>query len=73
MNLGLLETWIMLYAACYAVWSHFVLCSVVLLRLLQLCFTVKLQNCSIDHNTSPDFISPGGGEDSFSLLIELIL
>ena len=32
---------------------------------LQLCFTVKLQNCSVDDNTSPDFISSGGGEEDF--------
>ena len=27
------------------------------------CFTVKLQNCSVDSDTSPDFISSGAGED----------
>ena len=34
-------------------------------RMLQLCFTVKLQNCSEDYDTSPDFISSGGGEEDF--------
>ena len=28
-------------------------------------FTVKLQNCSVEYNTSPDFISSGGGEEDF--------
>ena len=34
-------------------------------RMLQLCFTVKLQKCFVDYDTSPDFISSGGGEEDF--------
>ena len=37
-------------------------------RMLQFCFTVKLQNCSVDYHTSPDFISTGGGEEDWVLL-----
>ena len=32
-------------------------------RTVQLCFTVKLHNCSVDDDTSPDFIPSGGGEE----------
>ena len=42
---------------------------------MQLCFTVELQNCSVDYDTSPDFISSGGGEDDrgYMFLGELFL
>ena len=41
--------------------------------MLPLCFTVKLQNCSVDHDTSPDFISSGGGEEDlvFIFIVKL--
>ena len=29
------------------------------------CFKSSLQNCSVDYDTSPDFISSGGGEEDF--------
>ena len=32
-------------------------------RILHLCFAKKLQKCLVDYDTSPDFISSGGGED----------
>ena len=34
-------------------------------RMLQLCFTVMLQKCSVVYDTSPDFISSGEGQEDF--------
>ena len=36
-----------------------------------LCFKSSLQNCSVDYNTSPDFISSGGGEEDWVVHIWL--
>ena len=35
-------------------------------RMLQLHFTVELQKCSVDYDTSHDFISSGVEDDSIS-------
>ena len=45
------------------------------IRIPQLCFTVKLQNCSVDYDTSADFTSAWREEmtSGFSSLSELFL